>query len=48
MRRKVPYSAFAVEFRYPDESADKPIAKQAVAMCTDVRYKVRLSLGLKL
>jgi len=41
-------NAFAVEFRYPGESADKPIAKQAVAMCTDVRYKVRVSLGLKL
>jgi HEPN domain-containing protein len=41
-------SAYAVNFRYPGESADKPMAREALVMCKKVREVVRSSLGLKL
>jgi HEPN domain-containing protein len=39
-------SAFAVEFRYPGESADKIIASQAVKTCGSARMTFREWLGL--
>jgi HEPN domain-containing protein len=39
-------TSFAVEFRYPGTSADKAMARSAVAICRDVRHRVRVSLGL--
>jgi hypothetical protein len=39
--------AFAVEFRYPGESADKATAREAWELCREVRRRVRLSLGLQ-
>jgi HEPN domain-containing protein len=39
-------SLFAVEVRYPGESADKAEARDAVVLCREVRRRVRLSLGL--
>ena len=38
---------FAVDFRYPGESADKEMAKQAYEYCRTIRGRVRQSLGLK-
>jgi HEPN domain-containing protein len=38
---------FAVDFRYPGESAGKQEAREAVAICRKVRGEVRRSLGLK-
>ncbi len=37
---------YEVGFRYPGASADKPMAKQAVQFCQDIREAVRSSLGL--
>jgi HEPN domain-containing protein len=37
---------FAVEVRYPGESADKAEAREALAFCREVRQYVRLSLEL--
>jgi HEPN domain-containing protein len=37
---------YGVDFRYPGVAADKPIAKQAVQFCTEVRSVVRSSFGL--
>ena len=39
-------SAYAVEFRYPGESADRGEAKDAVALCRSFREHARVSLGL--
>jgi HEPN domain-containing protein len=39
-------TSYAVEFRYPGTSADKAMARSAVAVCQDVRHRVRVSLGL--
>jgi len=39
-------SAFAVNFRYPGDSADKAMAREAVSICKKVRAEVRRSLGL--
>jgi HEPN domain-containing protein len=39
-------TSFAVEFRYLGTSADKAMARSAVAVCQDVRHRVRMSLGL--
>jgi HEPN domain-containing protein len=39
-------TSYAVEFRYPGTSADKALARGAVAVCRDVRHRVRASLGL--
>jgi len=40
-------SAYAVNFRYPGESADKAMAREAVRICKVVRAEVRRSLGLE-
>lgn len=39
-------SSYAVDFRYPGDSADKEEARSAVKLCRSVRETVRLSLGL--
>jgi HEPN domain-containing protein len=39
-------TVFAVEYRYPGDSADKEIAREAVARCRKVRRIIRHSLGL--
>ena len=39
-------TAFAVEFRYPGESADRALAKEAVRRCAAFRQMARASLGL--
>jgi len=39
-------TVFAVEVRYPGESADKAEAREALACCRKVRRYVRLSLDL--
>jgi hypothetical protein len=39
-------NAFAVDYRYPGESADKEIAGKAVSACKEVRAKIRGVLGL--
>ena len=39
-------SAFAVEYRYPGESADQDEAGEAFQKCTDIRQIVRKGLGL--
>jgi HEPN domain-containing protein len=38
--------AFAVEFRYPGQSADKELARQAVKICKDIRRIMRIGLGI--
>jgi HEPN domain-containing protein len=38
-------TAFAVEFRYPGESADKATATEALRRCKAFRSSVRCSLG---
>jgi len=40
-------NTFAVDFRYPGESADKAMAKAALASCSKIRELARSSLGLK-
>ncbi len=40
-------SDYAVNFRYPGESADKSMARKAVAICKKFRGEVRRSLGLE-
>ena len=37
---------FAVAFRYPGESADRPTAKEAARRCKEFRKAARLALGL--
>jgi len=39
-------NAYAVEYRYPGESADKAVARQAVKMAEEVRRAVLGELGL--
>jgi len=39
---------YAVDFRYPGHSAQKPHAQRALRDCKSVRREVRLSLGLPL
>jgi len=39
-------SAYAVEFRYPGESADRAQAKEALQLCRGFRRQARLALGL--
>ncbi len=41
-------SAFAVEFRYPGQSADKDIARQALRICRDLRNIIRMGLEINL
>lgn len=40
-------TAFAVDFRYPGESADKEEARQALKFCRIIRKQVRSSLGIE-
>ena len=40
-------TTFAVGVRYPGESADKAMAREALALCRTVRRHIRLSLGLE-
>lgn len=40
-------SVFAVEYRYPGESADKALAKDALRMCGNVRERLREALKLE-
>ncbi len=40
-------TVFAVDVRYPGESADKVEAREALALCREVQRHVRLSLGLE-
>ncbi len=40
-------NVFAVEVRYPGESADKPIAREALSLCRAIRKRARISLGLE-
>jgi len=42
-----PISAYAVNFRYPGESASKEEAVEVLKICRDFRKVARLSLGLK-
>lgn len=37
---------FSVDYRYPGESADKELAAKAVALCREVRDRIRIRLGL--
>ena len=39
-------NAFAVEFRYPGQSADRDTARQAVNICKQARNVMKQSLGL--
>lgn len=39
-------TAYAVAFRYPEESADYAMAREAVALCKEIRRVVRSVLGL--
>jgi len=39
-------SAFAVEYRYPGDSADLDEAKEALQMCKNVRQVIRFALHL--
>jgi len=41
-----PISAYAVQFRYPGETASKEEAKDALKICREFRRVVRQSLGL--
>jgi HEPN domain-containing protein len=38
---------YAVEFRYPGESADKPMAREAMESGREARITLRAALGLK-
>lgn len=39
-------NAYAVEYRYPGESADKQIAREAVSMAEEVSCAVKLELAM--
>jgi HEPN domain-containing protein len=39
-------TAFAIEFRYPGQSADKEMARQALSICKSIRSTVRMRFGL--
>jgi HEPN domain-containing protein len=39
-------NAFAIDFRYPGESADKVLAGRAFKLCNDLRQTLRELLGL--
>ena len=40
-------NVFAVQVRYPGESADKAVAREALNLCRAIRARARFSLGLK-
>lgn len=39
-------TAYAVEFRYPGKTSDKPLAREAYGYCRRIRDHVRIDLGL--
>jgi hypothetical protein len=39
-------NVFSVQVRYPGESADKSIAREAISLSRKVRSRARMSLGL--
>ncbi len=39
-------SAYAIEYRYPGQSADRETARQAVNICKSWRKMIRMGLGL--
>jgi len=39
-------TAYAIEYRYPGETADKETAREAVKLCKDFRKTVRQNFGL--
>jgi HEPN domain-containing protein len=41
-------TTFAIGVRYPGESADKAMAREALALCRNVRRQARLRLSLEL
>jgi HEPN domain-containing protein len=41
-------NVFAIDYRYPGESADKELASQAVKLCGEVRGVIRRNLHLKI
>lgn len=38
---------FAVNFRYPGDSVDKEIARQAIVFCKEIRQLIRRNLNLE-
>ena len=40
-------TAFAIGVRYPGESANRAMAREALALCREVRRHIRRSLGLE-
>lgn len=40
-------NVFSGQVRYPGESADKSIAREALSLCRKVRSRARMSLGLE-
>ncbi|MBF0506662.1 MAG: HEPN domain-containing protein [Nitrospirae bacterium] len=40
-------NAFAIDYRYPGEMADKELAKKAVSVCREVRTRIRAILHLR-
>ncbi len=40
-------NSYAIDFRYPGESADKELASAAVKLCSMVRKEIRIALRLK-
>lgn len=40
-------NAYAIEVRYPGESANKEMAGKTLTLCKQIRERIRLSLGLK-
>jgi hypothetical protein len=40
-------NAYSVSIRYPGESADKTVAKEAVSLATAIRAEARKILGLR-
>jgi hypothetical protein len=40
-------SRFAVDFRYPGDSADKELAREALDLCRQIRRIIRRGFGLE-
>ena len=40
-------NGYAVQARYPGETADRSIAREALGLCSNVRLRARSRLGLK-
>jgi hypothetical protein len=41
-----PLSAYAVDYRYPGESADRDLARESVSICRGFRLHARTALGM--